>query len=257
MAQVGAGTTVLTAANTYTGGTTISAGTLEVNNTTGSGSGSGAVTASTGGTLSGSGSIAGTTVISSGAVLAPGVGTTATSNQTLTFTAAGTAVDVQNGGQIQLSITSSSQIDASFEFSTTALTYLNTHGGVAGTPYTTIWNKSGDYDSIRLTNGTFNLGVTGSGTVTVLNNSASLTAGSIFKLLDWSTVGTTDSLAGTGGFTLADLNLLGVSLGSGLTWDTSAFTTYGVIVVVPEPSRILFLLLGLSGLLLRRRRKML
>ncbi len=89
----------------------------------------------------------------------------------------------------------------------------------------------------------------------MLDNSASLTAGSIFKLLDWSTVGTTDSLAGTGGFTLADLNLIAVAPGSGLTWDTTAFTTYGVIVVVPEPSRILLLMLGLSTLLLRRRRK--
>jgi len=254
--KLGANTLVLTQTSTYTGATTVAAGTLQVGDgTSGALNGSGAVTVSDTATLSGSASIAGATVISSGAVLAPGVGDTATSNQTLTFTAAGTAVDVQNGGQIQLSITSSSQVDAAFDFSTNALTYLNTHGGASGTAYTTIWNQSGDYDSIRLTNGTFNLGVNGAGTVTVLDNSASLTAGSIFKLLDWSTVGTTDSLAGTGGFTLADLNLIGVAPGSGLTWDTSAFTTYGVIVVVPEPSRILLLMLGLSGLLLCRRRK--
>lgn len=254
--KLGANILVLTQTSTYTGATTVAAGTLQVGDgTSGALNGSGAVTVSDTATLSGSASIAGATVISSGAVLAPGVGATTTSNQTLIFTAASTAVDVQNGGQIQLSITSSSQVDAGFDFSTSALTYLNTHGGAAGTPYTTIWNQSGDYDSIRLTNGTFNLGVNGAGTVTVLDNSSSLTAGSIFKLLDWSTVGTTDSLAGTGGFTLADLNLIGVSLGSGLSWDTSAFTTYGVIVVVPEPSRILLLMLGLSTLLLRRRRK--
>lgn len=257
LAQAGSGTTVLTAANTYSGGTTVSAGTLEVDNITGSGTGSGTVTVSTGGTLSGSGSIAGAATITSGAFLAPGVGATDTSNQTLTFTASGTALDVQNGGQIQLGITSSSQVDASFDFSTTALTYLDTHGGAAGTPYTTIWNQSGDYDSIRLTSGTFNLGTTAGGTVKVLNNSATLASGSIFKLLDWTTVGTLDSLAGSGSFTTTDLDLSGVSLDPGLAWDTSAFTTYGVIVVVvgvPEPSRILLLLLGLSSLLLRRRR---
>lgn len=254
--KMGANTLVLTQTSTYTGPTTVSAGTLQVGDgTSGSLAGSGIVTVGIGATLSGSGSIAGSTVISSGAILAPGVGATNISNQTLTFTAAGTALDVHDGGQIQLGLTSSTQVDAGFDTSGDALTYLNTHGGATGTAYTTIWDQSGNYDSIRLTNGTFNLGVNGAGTITILDNSSTLTLGSIFKLLDWSTVGTTDSLAGSGGFTLADLNLIGVSLGSGLSWDTSAFTTYGVIVVVPEPSRILLLLLGLSGLLLRRRRK--
>lgn len=254
--KLGSNTLVLTQTSTYTGATTVAAGTLQVGDgISGSLAGSGAVTVSTGATLSGSGSIAGATVISSGAFLAPGAGATDTSNQTLTFTAAGTALDIKDGGQIQLGITSSSQVDAAFDFSTDALTYLNTHGGATGTAYTTIWNQSGDYDSIRLTGGTFNLGITGAGTVTVIDNSSSLTAGSIFKLLDWTTVGTTDSLAGSGGFTLADLNLISVAPGSGLSWDTSAFTTYGVIVVVPEPSRALFLMLGLFTFLLRRRRK--
>jgi hypothetical protein len=131
---------------------------------------------------------------------------------------------------------------------------LNTHGGATGTAYTTIWNQSGNYDSIKLTNGTFTLGTTAGGTVKLLNNSAILGAGSIFKLLDWTTVGTADSLAGSGSFTLTDLDLTGVALDSGLSWDTSALTTYGVLVVVPEPSRILLLMLGLSSFALRRRR---
>ena len=253
--KMGSNTLVLTQTSTYTGPTTVSAGTLQVGDgTSGALAGSGIVTVGTGATLSGSGSIAGSTVISSGAILAPGVGITGISNQTLTFTAAGTALDIKDGGQIQLGLTSSSQVDAGFDMSGDALTYLNTHGGATGTAYTSIWDQSGNYDSIKLTNGTFNLGVTGAGTITVLDNSSTLTLGSIFKLLDWSTVGTTDSLAGSGGFTLADLNLIGVSLGSGLAWDTSAFTTYGVIVVVPEPSRMLLLILGIGGFTLRRRR---
>ncbi len=44
--------------NIYSGGTTVSAGTLYVNNTSGSGTGSGAVTVNNGGTLAGSGNIA-------------------------------------------------------------------------------------------------------------------------------------------------------------------------------------------------------
>ncbi|OYX25072.1 MAG: hypothetical protein B7Z10_07470 [Rhodobacterales bacterium 32-66-7] len=253
--KMGANTLALTQTSTYTGPTIVAAGTLQVGNgTSGALAGSGSVTVSSGAALSGSGSIAGSTVISSGAVLAPGVGVTGSNNQTLTFTAASTAVDVQNGGQIQLGLTSSTQFDAGYDLSGDALTYLNTHGGATGTPYTTIWNQSGNYDSIKLTNGTFNLGTTLGGTVLVLDNGSTLTSGSIFKLLDWSTVGDLNSLKGSGTFTIADLDLTSLSLGSGLFWDTSAFTTYGVIVIVPEPSRILLLLLGLSGLLLRRRR---
>ena len=52
----GPGTLILTASNTYSGGTTVSAGTLQVNNTSGSGTGTGAVTVTNDGTLGGTGS---------------------------------------------------------------------------------------------------------------------------------------------------------------------------------------------------------
>jgi len=83
--KAGTGTEILTNANTYTGGTTVNAGTLQVNNATGSGTGTGAVTVNSGGTLSGlptatgfanPGSIAGAvTVNSGGTVLARSGGT--------------------------------------------------------------------------------------------------------------------------------------------------------------------------------------
>ncbi|WP_395741588.1 autotransporter-associated beta strand repeat-containing protein [Prosthecobacter sp.] len=255
--KLGTNTLALTGTSTYSGATTVAAGTLQVGDgTSGALAGAGSVTVSTGATLSGSGSIAGSTVVSSGAILAPGVGATDGSNQTLTFTAVNTAVDVQNGGQIQLGLTSSTQNDAAFTGSSTdALAYLNANGGATGTAYTSIWAQSGNYDSIKLTNGTFNLGTTAGGTIKLVDNSSSVSYGSIFKLLDWSTVGVTDSLAGSGSFSLTDLDLSAIQLGAGLAWDTSAFTTYGVIVVVPEPSRMLFLMLGLCGFVMRRRRR--
>ena len=44
-----------------------------------------------------------------------------------------------------------------------------------------------------------------------------------------------------------DVNLPDISA-SGFAWDTSLFTQHGVIVVVPEPSRVMLLLFGLLGL---------
>ena len=249
-AQVGAGTTVLTAVNTYSGATAVSGGTLQVGDgTSGALAGVGTVTVSgTGTKLSGSGSIAGGTIIGNGAVLAPGVGSTDASNKKLTFTAAGTALVIQNGGQIQLGLTSTTQIDGSFDWTAgDALTYLNNNGGTSGAAYTGIWAQSGDYDSITLTNGSFDFSA--GGTIKLLDNSPAYSVGQIFKLLDWSTVGTTP----LGGFGLGQLDLSGVNLGS-LTFDTSAFTTYGVLVIVPEPSRSLLLMIGLFGLMHRRRR---
>ena len=71
----GAGTLALTAANTYTGATSVTAGMLLVNNTTGSGTGTGAVSVASGATLGGTGSIGGTVTVSTGGTIAPGAST--------------------------------------------------------------------------------------------------------------------------------------------------------------------------------------
>ncbi len=72
--KTGPGTMELTAANQYQGPTTISGGTLLVNNTSGSGTGSGGVTVQSGGTLAGNGIITGDILIQPGGTLAPGYG---------------------------------------------------------------------------------------------------------------------------------------------------------------------------------------
>ncbi len=84
--KVGGGTEILTNANTYSGGTAVNAGTLQVNNTSGSGTGSGAVTVNSGGILSGlaangfanAGTIAGNVTLNSGGMLLARSGTTFT-----------------------------------------------------------------------------------------------------------------------------------------------------------------------------------
>jgi fibronectin-binding autotransporter adhesin len=71
----GSGTLTLTGTNIYTGDTAVNAGTLLVNNTSGSGTGSGAVTVNNAGsTLGGTGIISGPVIVAAGANIAPGNG---------------------------------------------------------------------------------------------------------------------------------------------------------------------------------------
>ena len=76
LVKVGSGTLTLTGANTYSGDTTISAGTLVADNTSGSATGTGSVAISNGGTLGGTGAIApsGTNAVTvaSGGNITPG-----------------------------------------------------------------------------------------------------------------------------------------------------------------------------------------
>ena len=71
LSKAGPGTLRLTAANTFSGGTIVSAGRLLVNNTSGSGTGTGAVTVN-GGILGGTGTIAGAVTVNAGGMLSPG-----------------------------------------------------------------------------------------------------------------------------------------------------------------------------------------
>lgn len=72
LTKAGAGTLLLNSANTYSGGTIVSAGRLLVNNASGSGTGAGSVAVNSGGTLGGNGSIAGPVTINSGGKISPG-----------------------------------------------------------------------------------------------------------------------------------------------------------------------------------------
>ena len=134
-----AGTTLLTAANTYTGATTISGGTLRVNGSIANS----AVTVNSGGVLGGNGTL-GNTTVASGGILAPGnsIGTL-TVNGNLSF-AAGSIYRVEvhaagandrinatgtatiNGGTVDV------QADAGTYAANTQYTILNAAGGRTG-----------------------------------------------------------------------------------------------------------------------------
>lgn len=88
-------------------------------------------------------------------------------------------------------------------------------------------------------------------------------AGNIYNLLDWYGVsdwgsfdaGSSRYLVGNGDDN-GDLDLPDLSAYPHLRWDTGLFNSHGVLViaVVPEPSRVLLLVIGVAFLFFRRRR---
>lgn len=94
----GAGTMRFTSANTYANGTTLSAGRLFVNNSSGSGTGNGGV-AVNGGILGGTGTIAGVVTVNSGGTISPGTSIgTLTLNSAPTFNGTNFMEINRNGG---------------------------------------------------------------------------------------------------------------------------------------------------------------
>lgn len=88
---------------------------------------------------------------------------------------------------------------------------------------------------------------TGAGVVSLLNNGYTPTAGDVFHLLDWAQVLNAENVSTSTGLELFDL-------GEGFLWDTSLWATHGQLVVsIPEPSRALLMLAGISFMSLRRR----
>lgn len=99
LSKVGTGTLTLTGTNNnYGGGTLISAGTLLVNNLTGTGAGVGTVTVASGGTLGGNGILTGAVTVNNGGTVAPGgpAGTLTISNNLLLATGSTTLFGVQH-----------------------------------------------------------------------------------------------------------------------------------------------------------------
>jgi hypothetical protein len=147
--------------------------------------------------------------------------------------------------------------DSAFGSFSAGLTTDTTYSHMLNDPVTTA-----QHDKVVI-NGA--LTVTSGAKITLVNNGYTPTHGDVFNLLDWSTIigtfnvgGTADGngngLFRTGAETGLDLNLF--ELGGAFRWDVSLFNTAGiVVVVVPEPSRALFLMFGLLGLMMRRRRK--
>jgi hypothetical protein len=240
----------------------VNAGALQVGNGGAGQTGTGNVTVNSGGTIWGSGVVRGTNfTLADGATLRPGDGAADASHGTLSFTpatASGATFGLQ--GSIILGITSATQIDGAFGGALTLgdATYNAWVDGIsgAGAHDRLVFN-----DPISGTGYALNF-VTTTGSLQVVGSGFMAQSGQVFNLLDWGSLVMTNFTgfdvgtnfrdgAGDNGseFDLPDIS------GSGYFWDVSRFTISGNIVVVPEPSRALLLMLGVAGCVLRRRRR--
>ncbi|MCA1962596.1 MAG: autotransporter-associated beta strand repeat-containing protein [Prosthecobacter sp.] len=265
LTKVGAGTLALSGLNTHTSPTWVNEGALQVGVAGVGRTGRGAVTLASGTALLGTGTVRGSSLtLPAGAALHVGDSTADASLGTLNFTPAAGGGTYSLQGSLFLGIgtpTNLATLDPDFGGNEVGsagyLAYINHASRSTG--------SSGGHDLLS-----FNAADSGTYTLQFLSSSGSLTVngtgftgqmGAIYNLLDWTgltggvpdfgsfNVGTNYRSGGTGG---GALNL--PTLDIGLVWDVSQFTTSGVIVVVPEPARALLLLVGLTSLLLRRRR---
>jgi autotransporter-associated beta strand protein len=150
LTKTGRGKLTVTNANTYTGGTTITKGTLLVKNQTGSGTGTGAVQVNLG-TLGGTGKISGAVTVGtasrSGAILLAGNSVsspgTLTVNNTLTFNSLSTYQCVLNRGTVKASKATALGVTININV---PFTFVDTGTGTlaTGTVFTVINNTSGN-----------------------------------------------------------------------------------------------------------------
>lgn len=230
--KTGSGILAFNGVNSYTGNTTVNAGTFRLGASASIDTSpqitvaSGAlfdVTAipafsiKNGQLLQGGGTINGATTLASGSVLAPGI-SGGVAQQTLTF---GNSLSLAAGSQTLLQL-----------------------------------SASGAYDQIRVT-GSFTQ-ATG-GQIVVDGGDFVPALGMSFNLLDWGTLISLSSNLGSNyrdgsADDTTDLNLPNIS-GSGFVWDISQFATSGIIAIaVPEPSRLMLVLLAALACFVRRRR---
>lgn len=230
------GRLVLEGLNTYTGNTLVNGGTLLVNNLSGSGTGSGNVTLTTGTLLGGFGTISGT--VSGVGIISPGdmdVG----GNSLIGKLTVGT-LSLSTASSLLLQLGGYTAAD-----SAGVLAYMANSSGFSVPASWTDYQSGSQHDQLALTG---NAPTFASTAINVTNtNGFSPTFGQIFQLLDWSTIGSTSV---SGSYTL---NL--PTLTNGFNWNTDLFASHGIVMIVPEPGRLMLLMLGWMWMLLRRRRR--
>lgn len=247
--QEGTGTTTLSNNNNdYSGTTLVQSGVLMVTNTSGSATGSSDVFVK-GGTLAGTGIIAGTTTITGAGHLAPGDTSVANGIGTLRF-----------GSDLILQRQAAGKAALTLQLGTINDVVHNDAAGIAAnagnlaaylTSQLAVYEAEvGTHDRL-VVDGTLRLEA---GTTIKVDNSLGYMPkfGDVFDLFDWGSLDVGVNAVDRSWTAAADLQL--PTLTGGLSYDFSLFTGSGIIVVVPEPSRGVLLLLAGGFVLMRRRR---
>lgn len=220
----GAGVQTLSGSNTYASGTTVSAGTLLVNNTTGSGLGTGDV-AVNGGTLGGTGSFTGKVTVNAGGTMAPGAGIESLGAGGVTFTGGTFAFELNTSGSptadLLYAANSSTALSIANGATTLSLTDLGSNVALAaGTKFTLI-----SYTAAGGWNG---------GVFTGYADGSTFTLGSNTWTIDY------------------DDTSAGINYSANATNFGDRFVT---ITTVPEPSTWALLLGGAAGMIWIRARR--
>ena len=223
LTKTGAGTLALTGSSSYTGSTTVTTGTLLVNNSDGSGLGAGNAVVNNGAKLGGSGAFSGTLTVNSGGTLAPGASIESLASGALAFTTGSTfgyemdfGVATSVGADLQV-VTGNLSLTG-----TVTLTLANlTAGTFADNTKFTLINYSGSWN-----NGLF----------TYLGNSLADDSTFSFNSQDWRI----DYNASSGGN-----NFSSEQLGA----------NFVTMTAVPEPATWALLAFSLTTVLVLRRRR--
>lgn len=228
--KLGIGTWAITGASTHGGGTDILAGTLLAMNTggsPGSATGSGNVTVAAGATLGGIGRVA------------PGTGSNVTVNGTVAV--GDSTLAIAQAARLEIATTGSGTLT----FKTGSSLALDLfHGQMLGNN-----TSDGTAADVMVVNGSL---VIENGATLVINNPTDMMEWAVndsWKLFDWSGLGSR-----TGEFSI--LALPGLS--GDLSWDTSKLYSDGIISItnVPEPGRMVLLIVALAVGVMRRRRRL-
>lgn len=249
--KTGAGTLAVTnAGNTYASGTVVAAGTLLANNTSGSATGTGSVSVITGAVIGGNGTISptGTNSVTVAGSLSPGSPETSGGVGTLTFT------------PVSGNVTHTATSTADFQLGTSGLNGLTPTYNPDGTLASVTGTATGGSDRLVFNGGStsnkLDFSALGAGSFNITFASGYTPADKdLFDLLDWANLSGSNHASAIDGLSTSQLDL--PTLSGSLLWDTSLWTSQGVLgiyVVVPEPSRVLLLTLGLAGTLTQRRR---